>query len=236
MKNITHVSGFARTSTLAVLGLITSLGLASQVLAYAPITTTLDFGETNSDVSNLQTFFKDNSAIYPEGLVTGYFGGLTRTAVQQFQTSQNIVSGGSAATTGYGRVGPSTRDAINALINGGGWGTSNSSDVSGPAIYNLSKSTGSNAVTFTWTTDELASAKVFYNTSPVMMNEGNINSVGFGSTNGWTSTNDMLARQSQQVTVGGLSPNTTYYYVIVATDLSGNVSVWNPNTTFRTNP
>ncbi len=102
MKNITHVSGFARTSTLAVLGLITSLGLASQVLAYAPITTTLDFGETNSDVSNLQTFFKDNSAIYPEGLVTGYFGGLTRTAVQQFQTSQNIVSGGSAATTGYG--------------------------------------------------------------------------------------------------------------------------------------
>ena len=42
-------------------------------------------------------------------------------------------------------------------------------------------------------------------------------------------------RNAQQVTITGLAPNTLYHYVIVATDASGNVSVWNPNTTFRTN-
>ena len=67
------------------------------------------------------------------------------------------------------------------------------------------------------------------------MNEGDINSVGFGSTNGWTTMNDGIARTSQQVTINGLQPNTTYHYVIVSTDSSGNVSVWNPNATFKTN-
>jgi len=157
--------------------------------------------------------------------------------VQRFQAQNNIVNSGTAATTGYGRVGPSTRDSINALINAGGWGSpTNSSDMSGPAIFNLTKFTGSNTATFTWSTDELTSAKIFYNTSPITMNEGDINSVGFGATSGYTATNDGLARQAQQVIINNLYPNTQYYYVIVATDLKGNVSVWNPNTTFRTNP
>jgi hypothetical protein len=68
------------------------------------------------------------------------------------------------------------------------------------------------------------------------MNEGDINSVGFGSTNGYTATNDNLSRTSQQVTMNNLLPNTLYYYVIVSTDLAGNVSVMGPNNTFRTNP
>jgi phosphodiesterase/alkaline phosphatase D-like protein len=67
------------------------------------------------------------------------------------------------------------------------------------------------------------------------MNEGDINSVGFGATNGNTATNDNLARVSQQVTVSNLQPNTKYWYVIVATDLNGNVSVFGPNNTFITN-
>ncbi len=229
MKKISNVGKFAFVSALA------SLSIATQVFAYNTINTQLDLGETNSDVTNLQTFFKDNSSIYPEGLVTGYFGSLSRSAVQRFQTQNNLVSGGSAATTGYGRVGPSTRDAINQLINNGGWANS-SSDMSGPAIMNVTKTTGSNVVTFNWNTDELASAKIFYNTSPVTMNEGDVRSVGFGATSGFSASNDMLTRQAQQVIINNLSPNTQYYYVIVATDLKGNVSVWNPNTTFRTNP
>ena len=229
MKKISNVGKFAFVSALA------SLSIATQVFAYNTISTQLDLGETNADVTNLQTFFKDNSSIYPEGLVTGYFGSLSRSAVQRFQTQNNLVSSGSAATTGYGRVGPSTRDAINQLINNGGWANA-SSDMSGPAITNVTKTTGSNTITFNWNTDELASAKIFYNTSPVTMNEGDIRSVGFGATNGFSASNDMLARQAQQVIINNLSPNTQYYYVIVATDLKGNVSVWNPNTTFRTNP
>lgn len=230
MKKNTTFGKFIMVSVLA------SAVLATQVFAYTTVNTQLDFGETNADVTSLQTFFKDNSAIYPEGLVTGYYGSLSRSAVERFQSQKNIVSSGSAATTGFGRVGPYTRDAINEMINAGGWMNTSASDVSGPAIFNVTRNVSNNTVAFTWSTDELASAKVFYNTIPVTMNEGDINSVGFGSTNGSTAINDSLARQSQQIMINNLSPNTQYYYVIVATDLKGNVSVWNPNTSFRTNP
>ena len=43
---------------------------------------------------------------------TGYFGPLTRAAVQQFQRQHGIVSSGDEATTGYGSYGPITRAAL----------------------------------------------------------------------------------------------------------------------------
>ncbi len=227
MKKITNVG------KMAVLTAIASLGLASSVFAYSTINSSLDLGEKNADVTSLQMFFKDNSVIYPEGLVTGYYGTLSRAAVQRFQTQNNIVSSGSAATTGYGRVGPSTRDKINSLINQGGWVIS---DISGPWIYAVNNAITNTSATFTWTTNENASGKVFYGTNPISMNEGDINSVGFGSTNGFVASNDGLVRTSQQVTIQNLQPNTIYYYVIVSTDLAGNISVVGPNNTFRTNP
>lgn len=235
MSKITR--GSRSVGTFGVLAVFASVLLTSQAYAYNTVSTQLDLGEKNADVTSLQEFFKDNSAIYPEGLVTGYFGGLTRSAVQRFQEQKGIVSSGSAATTGYGRVGPSTRDAINALINGGGWtgGVSVSTDISGPTFLSVSKSITQNSATFSWNTDEMASAKVFYNTSPITMNEGDINSVGFGSTNGYSVTNDNLARNSQQITISNLQSNTKYWYVVVATDLKGNVSVYGPNNTFTTN-
>ena len=218
---------------LGVLAVLASFSVGTSVFAYTTIGTQLDFGETNSDVSSLQTFFADNASIYPEGLVTGYFGSLTRSAVQRFQTEYSIVSSGSAATTGFGRVGPTTRDRINSLISNGGWTTS-TSDMSGPALYSVAKTENNNSATFTWNTNESAVSKVFYNTSPITMNEGDINSVGFGATNGFTAMGDGLARTAHQITVTGLQPNTIYYYVIVSTDLKGNVSVAYPNNTLRT--
>lgn len=226
MKN-THNKMFAVVTVLA------SLGFASQAFAYTTINSQIDFGESNVDVTSLQTFFKDNPSIYPEGLVTGYFGSLSRDAVERFQVQNNIINSGNAASTGYGRVGPTTRDRINSLINQGGWVIS---DMSGPWIYAVNKSVSNTSVTINWSTNENATGKIFYNTNPITMSEGDINSVGFGSTNGFTATNDNLARISQQVTITSLLPNTLYYYVVVSTDLAGNVSVWNPNTTFRTNP
>jgi len=208
---------------LAILAVLGSLVLSSQAFAYTTINSQLDLGEKNSDVTSLQGFFSDNSAIYPEGLVTGYFGGLTKAAVVRFQAQYGLDQ--------VGRVGPMTKDKINTLISQGGWVTA---DVSGPWIYSVGQTIANTSATFTWSTNELASAKIFYNTSPVTMNEGNIDSSGFGSTNGLSVTNDNLARQSQQIMLTNLQPNTTYYYVVVATDLKGNVSVWNPNTTFRT--
>jgi zinc D-Ala-D-Ala carboxypeptidase len=201
-----------------------SVGIITSAFAYNPIQSHLDFGETNTDVTNLQTFFKDNSSIYPEGLITGYFGSLTRSSVQRFQAQYGLDQ--------VGRVGPMTQSKINSLIASGGWVAT---DMSGPSFSSVSKSANNTSVTFSWNTNELARAKVFYNTSPVTMNEGDINSSGFGQTNGWVSTNDNIARTSQQVTVSGLHPNTQYYYVLVATDLQGNVSVWNPNLTVVTN-
>lgn len=227
MKKITQ-SGVSAL----IVATIVSLGLGAQVFAYTTINSDLDLGEKNSDVTSLQTFFKDNTAIYPEGLVTGYFGGLSRAAVQRFQVENSIVSSGSAATTGFGRVGPSTRTIINNLINQGGWTLS---DMSGPFISSVNNAIGRNSTTFTWNTNENATGKIFYNTSPITMNEGDMRSVGFGATNGFVAVNDNLVRMSQQVTVQNLLPNTLYYYVIVSTDLAGNVSVVGPNNTFRTN-
>ncbi|MFH1188373.1 MAG: carboxypeptidase regulatory-like domain-containing protein [bacterium] len=71
-------------------------------------------GLENADVRALQTFLKNQgNDVYPEGLVTGYFGGLTEKAVQRFQEKHGIASSGDQ---GYGYVGPKTRAAINSLL------------------------------------------------------------------------------------------------------------------------
>ena len=47
-------------------------------------------------------------------------------------------------------------------------------------------------------------------------------------------TGTVLAEDAQSVTVSNLQPNTTYFYIIEATDASGNVSV-SSQLTFATN-
>lgn len=60
------------------------------------------------EVQCLQQFLKDQaSGIYPEGLVTGYFGNLTSLAVKRFQAVHGIPQ------TGF--VGPLTRAKMNSL-------------------------------------------------------------------------------------------------------------------------
>jgi peptidoglycan hydrolase-like protein with peptidoglycan-binding domain len=73
----------------------------------------LQLGDSGEDVTQLQTFLRAQGAdIYPEGLITGYFGNLTKLAVQRFQEKYNIAKSGDA---GYGYVGPKTRAKINSL-------------------------------------------------------------------------------------------------------------------------
>ena len=60
--------------------------------------------QSSGEVSKLQQFF----GITP----TGYFGPMTEEAAQNWQSSHGIVSSGSPDTTGYGFVGPKTRDAL----------------------------------------------------------------------------------------------------------------------------
>ena len=72
------------------------------------LTKQLGVGARGRDVEDLQRFLRQFPAIYPEGLVTGHFGQLTRRAVMRFQRENNI------RTTGF--VGPLTLRRINALL------------------------------------------------------------------------------------------------------------------------
>lgn len=64
---------------------------------------------TGGEVTKLQKVLTADPTVYPEGLVTGYYGSLTEKAVQRWQAKQGIVSSGSATVNGYGVVGPQTR-------------------------------------------------------------------------------------------------------------------------------
>jgi len=89
-------------------------GSIKAVLA-APITLAMQKGSTGAQVTALQQFLAEDPSLYPEGIVSGYFGSLTESAVQRFQARYGIISSGTAATTGYGAVGPKTRSKINSL-------------------------------------------------------------------------------------------------------------------------
>lgn len=78
--------------------------------------TTLRYGMTSGDITRLQELLATDSEIYPEGIVSGWFGALTKKAVQKFQAKYGIVSSGDEDTTGYGLVGPATRAKIQEVF------------------------------------------------------------------------------------------------------------------------
>lgn len=185
---------------------------AQDALAAVPLTGQVSMGSSGSNVSNLQSFLATNSSIYPQGLVTGYFGPLTRQAVMNFQTAYDI--------SPVGNVGPLTLAAINRVI-AAGYGI----DVSGPQIFGPFVSmSASRQATISWTTNEAASAKVFYDTRPITAFEASqsftspiINASFVGLSSGFSG--------SQSVVLQNLTPGTLYYYMVQSTDASGNVSV-----------
>jgi hypothetical protein len=83
------------------------------------LTRSLYVGLSGADVTSLQQFLAADASLYPEKLVTGYFGGLTEAAVQRWQARHNVISYGTPDTTGYGVIGPATRAAITRVCAGG---------------------------------------------------------------------------------------------------------------------
>lgn len=81
----------------------------------------LNPGMTNQQVKILQQilnrsgFVITNSGGGSPGNETLFFGSLTREALRRFQCAKGIVCEGNESTTGYGRVGPKTRAALNSL-------------------------------------------------------------------------------------------------------------------------
>lgn len=61
-------------------------------------------GSSEGEVSRLQAFLSKDKSIYPEGLVTGYYGDATRAAVEKWQENHGIST--------VGIVGPKTRGEI----------------------------------------------------------------------------------------------------------------------------
>jgi len=58
------------------------------------INQTLKIGVSGNEVSKLQIALKNIPGLYPEGLVTGYFGTLTKRAVTRFQTKEGLKATG----------------------------------------------------------------------------------------------------------------------------------------------
>jgi hypothetical protein len=157
-------------------------------------------GATSADVTSLQTFLAQDKAIYPEALITGYFGDLTKNAVMRFQTANGL--------SPVGRVGPATLALINARMGGGGTG---GTDDSAPTIYPETVTTSNNSATISWSTSEGAKSRVMYGTTwPFLY--ATAPSV---STNGFSST--------ASITLTGLQSNTMYYYTLESVDGAGNV-------------
>ena len=212
-EKIGAVGFFVATLSLMLVGVI-------YAATFNPINSQLSVGSSGGNVTNLQTFFASNHDIYPEGRITGYYGGLTRAAVVQFQVSYDIPQ--------VGAVGPMTLARINSVI-AKGYGI----DIYAPGIYNVSVQKTTNNATVAWATSESAGGKVFYSTSPFLIMEA-VGNFTEPSIIGGNSMPALNSQSSQSITLQNLNSNTVYYYIVEAQDASGNVSVTNQST-FTTN-
>jgi peptidoglycan hydrolase-like protein with peptidoglycan-binding domain len=75
--------------------------------AIGSLTGPFAFGYQNDQVKLLQTMLAKDASIYPEALITGYYGSLTRAAVIRFQRKHDIEQTGIA--------GPITREKLNEI-------------------------------------------------------------------------------------------------------------------------
>lgn len=187
----------------------------------------LEVGSRGTDVSSLQSFLASDASIYPSGLVTGYFGSLTKGGVMRFQSRNGISM--------VGRVGPQTLAVINAQM-GGGVGTNNSPFVeAAPAFTGLSTvSVNGLTAQVSVSTNVATRATLYYSPSPIVAFE-NIATTPITVTIGGEAVQANTNLQtSHTITTQTLLPNTTYYAMVVVTDVNGIVSVINP-ASFRTN-
>ncbi|MCF7835641.1 MAG: hypothetical protein K9M15_00775 [Candidatus Marinimicrobia bacterium] len=87
---------------------------------YCPnITHNLYFGisdnSSGGDVTRLQKYLAQDSSVYPESIISGYYGILTEVAVKKWQCKHDVVCSGTASSMGYGVFGPSSRNKLNEL-------------------------------------------------------------------------------------------------------------------------
>jgi len=176
----------------------------------ATLTQNLSLGSSGPEVVDLQAFLSADTSIYPEGLVTGYFGALTRAAVIRYQAANGISQ--------VGIVGPITRASINASSGGVVTG---SADVYAPIISNDTVTAGRDNATISWGTNEAATGRVYYGTVWPFLYASALQ-----ASNG-------SYIQNHSIALTGLAPNTTYFYTKESVDSNGNVQ-WTTHKSLKT--
>ncbi|MEA3453147.1 MAG: peptidoglycan-binding protein [Patescibacteria group bacterium] len=86
-------------------------GTVKKIKGMVRITRQLSRGMSNEEVTLLQELLATDPEVYPEALITGYFGPLTERAVKRFQKKMRVELAG--------RVGPKTMSKINELLEEG---------------------------------------------------------------------------------------------------------------------
>ncbi len=195
--------------------------VASQTQSEEILLRQLKLGDSGSDVSLLQLFLAEDPNVYPEGLVTGYFGQLTRDAVKRFQTTNGLPA--------VGRMGPQTLSLINMHLTSGtavggntsittpdvpNTGTLGVGDRMAPVILTVESSLVTrDTASVSWTTNEPTRGHIFYgNKWPYIVLHNPI------------AIADQYTMQHQTM-ISGLIPGERYYYKIAVTDAAGNTTI-----------
>lgn len=84
---------------------------AKQVMQCLQLGRSMGLGTQGADVQQIQEFLKEKG-FFKHSVATGFFGPLTKEAIEAFQASRGIVTNGSPETTGFGFVGPRTQAAL----------------------------------------------------------------------------------------------------------------------------
>lgn len=201
-------------------------------------------GMTGEDIELLQEILATDLDVYPEGLVTGYFGPLTRNAVKRFQKIAGLDQ--------VGMVGPQTLSRLNQLLTEGAGKSGKvppglliapgirkklgfepqplpgqklppgiakkrtewlpDEDVTPPVISGLTVTDiTTTSAKITWTTDEEADSKVWYDTvTPLVVT----------TTTPAESSADLVL--DHEIVLSGLTSSTTYYFIVNSTDEEDN--------------
>ncbi len=205
------------TSKFSFSAFIAVLFMAPALVSALMLNRSLDVGMSGADVTALQTFLAADPTLYPQGLVTGYYGFLTKSAVANFQSRNGI--------SAVGRVGPITLPVLNAQMGGGLNDTT-----SAPIISSASIVVSTSSARVSWNTNVASKGTVYYSESPLTIYESG-NTVTVSGTAAMT---DGSYGTGKSVMVPNLKPNTQYYYLIHASGPTGSTNITWP-ASFRTN-
>jgi peptidoglycan hydrolase-like protein with peptidoglycan-binding domain len=202
MKKFSIISA----ACLALIIMVGSAGIADAAIVGG----TMKLGSRGANVSALQQFLASNRDIYAEGMVSGFYGPLTREAVKQFQLHYNLTPDGVA--------GPATIGRLNSVMAAG-----RGLDIYAPIISNVHASTSGRTANLSFVTSEPARAYVFYDTNALVARDADMSFTAPTISGSTASTVNFS--NSSALNLTSLNTNSTYNYMLMAIDQSGNVNV-----------